>query len=82
MKKYFDKIKTFVDVYKIWIFIAALFGTNGLQAYFNDSGTTKGSAPKIANVTKPKLISVCIPVVCNCIDGTKSHVDEHHGGIR
>jgi hypothetical protein len=33
MKKLFDKLKAFIDVWKIWIFILALFGTNGAQMY-------------------------------------------------
>jgi len=32
MKKLFDKIKTFIDAWKIWLFFLALFGTNGIQA--------------------------------------------------
>ena len=33
MKKLFDKLKLFIDTWKIWLFVAALFGTNGAQMY-------------------------------------------------
>ena len=36
MKKLFGHLKSFVDIWKVWIFFAALlFGTNGAQMYAN-----------------------------------------------
>lgn len=32
IKKIIDRLKTFVEAWKIWVFIAALFGTNTMTA--------------------------------------------------
>ena len=37
MKKLFDKIKVFIDAWKIWLFVIALIGTNaGQQMYYSE----------------------------------------------
>lgn len=37
MKKLFDKIKLFIDAYKMWLFFCVLVGTNGITASLNSS---------------------------------------------
>jgi len=34
-KKIYTKLKMVFDTYKMWIFVAALFSTNGAQMYMN-----------------------------------------------
>ncbi|MCK5236070.1 MAG: hypothetical protein KAR06_03710 [Deltaproteobacteria bacterium] len=62
MKKAFDKIKAFIDVWKIWLFFIALISTNGMQAGFHYSEPEKPiGKPAIAKPTeKPTIIKQII----------------------
>ncbi len=43
IKKLFSHIKSFVDIWKVWIFFAALlFGTNGAQMYVHSEPEKAG----------------------------------------
>lgn len=35
LKKIYAKLKMVFDTWKMWLFVAALFGTNGAQMYVN-----------------------------------------------
>ena len=91
IKEAFNKVKTFVDVYKIWIFIVALFGTNGIQAYFNSDKEAKSEPEVKVEEVKPKfnnqkllnsikLIMENNKCTCNCSGSVLGHEIEHHGG--
>lgn len=53
MKKLFDKIKVFIDAWKIWLFVIALIGTNaGQQMYYSEP--KKEIKPAVTKPTKPQ----------------------------
>jgi len=83
MKKLFGKLKMMYDTYKMWIFLVALFGSNGMQAYMNDAGTkTKDITVSTTMQPTTKLDPITVVCQCSCQDGTEGHVEEHHGGVR
>ena len=58
MKKLFNKLKAFIDVWKIWLFLAAIIGSNGLQAGFHMNNDDETHVKKSAIITpsKPTII--------------------------
>jgi len=66
------KLKELLNNPKVWIIIAALFGTNGMQAYLN-----LDTSPK---VEKPTVIVNEVIHKCICKCKLKEHLKEHHGG--
>jgi hypothetical protein len=47
MKKLFDKIKTFIDAWKIWLFFTALLvGSNGAQMYVHSEPEPTSEEPE------------------------------------
>lgn len=57
MKNLFAKIKTFIDVWKMWLFFAALLaGTNGAQMYVNSEPEKAG--PQTEKVEPEKIETV------------------------
>ena len=57
MKKLFGHIKSFVDIWKIWIFFAALlFGTNGAQFIANSAIVEPAEAKKALVEPKKTVI--------------------------
>ncbi len=59
MKALFNKLKTLIDTYKIWVFFAAIIGSNGIQAGWhlnnNDEIHVKADSV-IAEPAKPTII--------------------------
>lgn len=78
MKKIFDKVKLLFDTYKMWIFAAALFGTNATQAYLNGSAEQEF---KFEEVTADKVITKSKEIIVTCKGAYDviSHEKEHHG---
>lgn len=55
MKKLFDKIKAFIDVWKIWLFFGALIGTNaGQQIYYSEPVIEKPAIAKTIEKRAPE----------------------------
>jgi len=78
MKKLFGHIKSFVDIWKVWIFFAALlFGTNGAQMYANSE--TEKPAKTVSTISKPQK-TVVIHKVDNSYCDKK--INEHENGSR
>ena len=75
MKKLFAKLKTFIDVWKMWLFFGALLaGTNGAQMYVNSERTSEKTAKTASTPIKPQK-TVIIRKVDNkaCKDLLKEH---------
>ena len=87
MKKLFDKIKLFIDTWKIWLFVAALFGTNGAQMYVNSDPIEEKDPLKAVHVakspTKP-LKTIIIHKVDNgyCDKLIKAELKKHFDSSR
>ncbi len=81
MKKLFGHIKSFVDIWKVWIFFAALlFGTNGAQMYANSGEKpTLKAVQSVKPATKP-LKTTIIHKVDNSYCDRK--IAEHENGSR
>jgi len=52
MKKFLAKLKYLIDTYKMWIFIVAIFGTNGAQMYANSEPTFEKPAETVSTISK------------------------------
>jgi len=78
MKKLFGHIKSFVDIWKVWIFFAALlFGTNGAQMYANSE--TEKPAETVStpsNLQKTIIIRKVDNSYCD------KKINEHENGSR
>ena len=73
MKKLFAKLKTFIDVWKMWLFFGALLAsTNGAQMYVNSEPE---KTPKTASTPIKLQKTVIIRKVDNeyCKDLLKEH---------
>jgi hypothetical protein len=88
VKKLFDKLKLFVDAWKMWLFFCVLVGTNGLQAGLNYSSPIKEkSALKpvhvVKSTTKPSK-TVIIHKVDNsyCEKLVKAELEKHFKSSR
>ena len=71
------KLKLFFDTYKLWLFLVALFGTNGTQAYLNSGNIETKSEPVITQEvakTKDQIV-----VICKQDNTVIEHEKEHHG---
>ena len=82
--KLFKKIKNFYDAYKIWVFVAALFSTNGLQAYLGNTESVKPPVEPVKEVVVKEVKELRQPVklevTCKSDTSVYDHVREHHGG--
>ncbi len=59
MKKVFDKLKAFIDVWKIWLFLAALIGTNGAQMFANSESAKVGPPIEIVKpIAEPQKTTI------------------------
>jgi len=84
-----NRLKNMKDIYKLWLFIIALFATNGFQAMMNtdteDQTVALGTEVivKVADVAAvAKVAEVAkVAAVANCGGGSVvAHEVEHHGG--
>jgi len=80
-----DKCKNIYKEYKIWLFIVALFSSNGIQAYLNID--PKQVIEHIANTptsyiaNKPNEEKIIIKLIsCDANSIMSDHINEHHGG--
>ena len=78
LKKIYAKLKMAFDTWKMWLFVVALFGTNGAQMYVHsEPEKTSQTAPKAKPVAiKPASTkTVIIRKIDNkfCIDLLNDH---------
>jgi len=74
IKKLFAKLKTLIDTYKIWVFVVAIFGTNGAQMYASYEPEPVETV-KIAEPAKPSVKTTVIHKTDNryCEDLINKH---------
>jgi len=80
MKKLFGHIKSFVDIWKVWIFFAAiLFGTNGAQMYANSE---PASEKQVKTVSTPSNLQKT--VIIHKVDNSycDKQLNEHKTGAQ
>jgi len=77
MKKFLAKLKYIIDTYKMWIFIVAIFGTNGAQMYANSEIAEPVASEKV--VVEP-IKTIIIHKVDNSYCDKK--INEHENGSR
>lgn len=77
MKNFINNLKVLFSNPKTWIVIVALFGTNGMQAYFNTGSIVE--PVKVANKAEIEPITIKV-ITVNCGGKVKEHIVEHHGG--
>lgn len=57
MKKLFDKLKLFIDAWKMWLFFGVLIGSNaGQQLYYSEP--EKEKSVEVAKTSTPKTIII------------------------
>ena len=58
IKERLNQVKAFIDVWKIWLFFLALFGTNAMQAgvqeYVRSEPTSDKPVKTVSTPTKPQ----------------------------
>jgi len=89
MKNLYKRVKAFVDAYKMWLFLIALFGTNGMQAYLSDTTPVETivieeevdavPAKQDHERWNPTETKVVVKLL-DCGSNIREHEKEHHGG--
>jgi hypothetical protein len=74
LKKIYAKLKMIFDTWKMWLFVVALFGTNGAQIYSNYEPTSEKPVKTVSTPIKPQK-TVIIRKIDNkfCIDLLNEH---------
>ena len=84
LKRITDKLKTFVEAWKIWIFLIALIGTNGGQQMYYHEPEAVDEKPIVK--VKPTIIKPQKTIIIHKFDAElakkliKLELDKHKNG--
>jgi len=85
IKERFNHIKTFVDIWKVWIFFAALlFGTNGAQMYVHSEPEKAGLPIKKVKPVATNPARTQKTIIIHKTDNSycDKKINEHENGSR